>query len=140
MRAEDVITRYEEDMRARVLIAEDDAELRFLLQHVLEQDGYRVMTVSDGEALRKIVEGSPPGSTDIDVVISDIRMPGYSGLQVLELLRQRDAGLPVILISAFADDEACAEARRLGAANILSKPFDPAELRGALRALVPPVV
>lgn len=138
MRPEEMINQ-DLELRAHVLLAEDDSELRELLHERLEADGYRVDAVSDGALLRRRLEGALPHPADYDVVLSDIRMPGCTGIDVLSLLRQRDGALPVILMSAFADEEACQEARRLGAAEIFHKPFSVDQLRATLRELVPPV-
>jgi DNA-binding response OmpR family regulator len=81
--------------------------------------------------------GNLRGELDpIALVISDIRMPGHSGLDVLDQLRQADIGAHVILVSAHADDAVRAEAERLGADALLPKPFEIDELRGVVRRLL----
>ena len=73
-----------------------------------------------------------------DLVISDIRMPGYSGFEVLAGLRRADRRTPFILITALGEHETYAEARRLGATFIFHKPFEVDDLRTAVLNLVPP--
>jgi DNA-binding response OmpR family regulator len=124
-----------------VLLAEDDADLRRLIGEALERDGYRVKPVKTGVELWAFLDraASDPGLM-VDVVVSDIIMPGCTGLEVLGALRQRDWATPVVLITAFGDEETKSEARRLGAAIFIDKPFQMEELRHAVRSLVPPVL
>jgi CheY-like chemotaxis protein len=128
----------DEDARAarfpRVLVAEDDTEMRMLLVRMLRKDGYHVEEVGSGaELLHRIGtsllsrRGEPP-----ELIISDIRMPGFTGLEVLSGLREADWAMPVILITAFGDSETHAEAQRLGAEAVFDKPFDMDELRSAV--------
>lgn len=113
--------------KSRVLLAEDDVELRTLFGRCLRSAGYDVVDAADGtEALEHLV-GSPPADPDplhrFDAAVLDIRMPGFSGLHVLAALRHRSPGLPVVLMTAFSDERIRMDAHRLGAAAMLSKPF-----------------
>jgi CheY-like chemotaxis protein len=125
--------------RPTVLLAEDHDELRELVGSMLRDAGYRVDAFANGLDLaaaldhRLDVVGVPP-----DLIISDIRMPGCNGLQLLARLRGYDALTPVILVSAFADQQTHDEADRLGADYLLDKPFDLDELRLAALACVHP--
>lgn len=125
---------------ARVLVAEDDAEMRGVLATALRKDGYEVVEARDGaEVLDLIGDSLLRRKTDPpDVLVADIRMPGFSGLQVLAGLRQADWAMPVVLITAFGDLGTHAEARRLGAAAVFDKPFDIDDLRTLVVNLVPP--
>jgi CheY-like chemotaxis protein len=112
--------------RRRVLLVEDDPEMRELMALALQGDGYEVREAADGlEALRLLGAEGNPG---IDLVVSDIRMPGCSGLEMLQRLRGRPSQVPVVLVTAFGDRETHARARRLGAA-LLDKPFELDDLR-----------
>lgn len=127
------------ERRARVLIAEDDPHLLRLLAGTLE-DSYDVAQASNGfELLDSATAGERP-----DLIISDIRMPGLTGLEVLAGLRSLKrigarGGTPVILITAFGDAETHALAGRLGAV-VLDKPFDLDDLRSCAVHLVGSVV
>ncbi|MEY4577462.1 MAG: hypothetical protein RL701_2165 [Pseudomonadota bacterium] len=109
----------------RVLLAEDDHEMRRLLVGTLRRAHCEVTEARTGlqlsEQLARRREHTPPG---FDLVISDIRMPGRSGLEALLLLRREDHTTPVILITGFGDPEVHAEAYRLGALAVFNKPFD----------------
>jgi DNA-binding response OmpR family regulator len=124
---------------ARVLLAEDDAEVRRLLTQALRRDGYDVIAVSTAEDLLGVLSASeaasPPGEPP-DLIVSDIRMPGISGLEMLGVLRQGERPPPVILITAFGDSETHAKAARLGAEFVFDKPFDLSDLRAAVRSVV----
>jgi DNA-binding response OmpR family regulator len=117
--------------RPRVLLAEDDDEMRALLAWRLRKDGYEVTECDHGiDLINRIDPLDSPGESDeFDLVISDIRMPGITGLEVLEDVRHCGTECPpVILITAFGDQETHQQARRLGAAALFDKPFDFNEL------------
>jgi DNA-binding response OmpR family regulator len=134
--------RFEESLALPVvLLAEDDAEMRKLLRAALEAAGYRVREAWDGqEALRPIsaLGGSFRSAFAPDVVVADIRMPHFSGLELLEAVRVVDPSLPVILITAFGDEETHAEARRLGVTAVFDKPFEIRSLVETVRCVAPP--
>jgi CheY-like chemotaxis protein len=124
---------------ARLLLAEDDTELRALLASSLREDGFEVVEVADGNALvdRLSDAMAADGSLDgYDVVVSDIRMPGFSALEVMIGMRRMLFRTPVVLITAFGDPKTHERAKRLGASLVIDKPFDVDELRSAVTKLV----
>jgi DNA-binding response OmpR family regulator len=124
---------------SRILLAEDNDEMRSMLASILRRDGYAVLEAKDGrELVRHLTEHGTGAASDIDLVISDVRMPGASGLDVLAGLREIDWSMPVILITAFGSADTRARATELGAAILLDKPFELDELRHAVRSVVPP--
>jgi len=127
--------------RARVLLAEDDPALRELMAGALRRDGYEVLEASDGtellDRLEAIVTTVGRGPDAVAVIISDIRMPGLTGLDLLAALRCAEWTTPVILITAFGDEETHREARELGARAVLDKPFPLEQLRAAVQEAVP---
>ncbi|MBI4918103.1 MAG: response regulator [Acidobacteria bacterium] len=122
----------DEDPRpTRVLLAEDDVELRALIAGALRREGYAVFEVADGEQLVRYIHrmhGDGELEAGVDLVISDVRMPGRSGLDALERLRERDGALPVILMTAFPGPELREAVERAGAAVLFDKPFEIADL------------
>jgi len=124
----------------RIVLAEDDPEMRRLVAWSLHQAGYDVVECKDGLSLMRKLGFLDPVKIPqpVDLIITDIRMPGFTGFQVLESAREFEEVPPIILISAFADEEAQERARRLGAAALLSKPFDMSELLGRIKQLDPP--
>ena len=123
----------------RILVAEDQAEMRVLLRRALIRRGYEVVDAPDGPHLvQAIVDGLLAPQTQVpDLIVTDVRMPGYSGLEVLARLRREGWTTPVILITAFGDAQLHAEAKQLGAACVLNKPFAMEDLVAAVEALVP---
>ncbi len=120
---------------SRVLVVEDDAEFRRLIAVTLRRDGFHVVEATNGRELvehvaRAVQAGDPP----FDLIVSDIRMPRMTGLEAVAGLRAADWSTPVVLITAFGDAEAEAEATRLGAV-LLAKPFDLCDLRTVVMQL-----
>jgi PAS domain S-box-containing protein len=118
---------------ARVLVADDNADMREYLARLLRSAGYQVTTVTDGQAALDAVRGGAP-----DLVISDVMMPRLDGLGLVAALRAdaRTAAVPVLLLSARAGPEASIEGLRAGADDYLVKPFSAAELLARARASV----
>jgi CheY-like chemotaxis protein len=126
--------------RPQILLAEDHRETRALLASTLRAQGYDVVEVANGyEFVGVISEAWLRRSTRFpDLVITDIRMPGPSGLRVIESLRKTYWAIPVIVITAFGDAETHAEASRLGAHAVIDKPFDPERLKEKVVELLGP--
>ena len=124
----------------RLLLAEDDREMRKLLARVLRQSGYDVVECPDGMAMLTHLADFllPDGFSreKIDLIISDIRMPGVTGMEVLEGRPTRGDFPPMILITAFGDDATHARAAKLGAAAMLDKPFDIDDLLDEVKAVL----
>lgn len=112
----------------RVLVAEDDGEMRELLCRVLGEEGYDVIAVGDGhQALARLEEGR------FDLVLSDVRMPGPDGMELLGRAMARRLHQPVILMTGFGTISSAVEAMRAGAYYYLPKPFNLDELLEILR-------
>ena len=108
---------------ARILIVDDDAGQRSLLDSFLRSQGFETVVVSSGEhALEKLRD------QEFQMMVSDVRMPGISGLETLRRARNEHAALPVLLVTAYSDVRDAVEAMRDGAVNYLSKPIDLDEL------------
>jgi DNA-binding response OmpR family regulator len=109
----------------RILLAEDDTELRALVSGDLRHAGYSVVECADGAALlRRLDSTSRREGLGVDLVVADVRMPGLTGLEVLERLRGADPFTPYIIITAFGSSETRCAAVRLGAMAVLDKPFE----------------
>lgn len=119
-----------EGSKPRILIAEDDLEMRRLLVSALGRAGFRVQAVKDGLELREVLEAAvTDGRGAPELLLSDVQMPGWTGLSALEWVRRQLPELRVLLITAFGDDVTHRRARELGAAGLLDKPFDLVMLR-----------
>ena len=118
---------------ARLLLAEDDFELRELLACVLRADGHEVVEARDGNELWQLLsDQSSDVAGPFALVVSDVRMPGLTAFDVLSRLQRAVAETPVILITAFGDQTTHLRALRLGASRVFDKPFDCDELREAV--------
>ena len=108
---------------ARILVAEDEANLRLVLQKELERHGYRVQVAPDGEAaLRRLEE------TNVDVLLCDINMPRMDGMELLRRVHERPNPPEVIMLTGQATVETAVEAMKLGAYDYLTKPYSIGEL------------
>ncbi len=112
----------------RILIVDDDAGQRSLLDSFLKGQGFDTVPVGSGERALEVLRGS-----EFNMMISDVRMPGLSGLETLRLARKEHAVLPVLLVTAYADVRQAVDAMRDGAVNYLSKPIDLDELLTTVR-------
>ena len=108
----------------RVLVVDDERSMRELLMIVLRREGHQVHLAQDGKAAVAVLEHHA-----IDVLISDIKMPGMSGVDVLREAKRIDPDIVGIMITAYASTESAVEALRLGAYDYLTKPFDVEELK-----------
>ncbi len=109
----------------KVLVVDDDPSVRRLVCDVLEAYGYTTTAAADGFAALRMVESEQP-----DCVVLDVMMPGLDGHAVLTRIRESEAGsdLPVVMLTAAADDAQAWQAWREGVDYFLAKPFDPDEL------------
>ncbi|WP_428262405.1 response regulator [Haliangium sp.] len=102
-----------------VLIVDDNPEMAENLQEILEDEGIRARVAFNGPAALDLLSGG-----HFDLVITDVRMPGMSGLAVLEAIQSRWPRLPVIVMSAYSSDAELAKAHSRGALDVLAKPLD----------------
>lgn len=109
----------------RIVLAEDDREMRWMLAGVLRRDGHEVIEASDGLELVAALTSV----AGIDLVVSDLRMPGVDGLEALRRLRLAGVETPMLLMTAFPDQHLYEEAVRNGAVGVLDKPFDIGDFR-----------
>src|SRR3982751_5625729 len=117
-------TREEADV-PKILVIDDAPAVRRLVEDVLELEGYEVRTAEDGYAGLRAIDAERP-----DCVVLDVMMPGMDGHAVLQRIRSADGGpvLPVVMLTAAADDAQAWRAWTEGVDYFLAKPFDPDEL------------
>src|SRR5260221_2165619 len=114
----------------KMLIADDDRDLRELIGFTLTQAGYLVLKSGDGPSALQTFENESP-----DLVVLDINMPGASGFQVCEAIRKRSR-VPVIMLTVRGEEEDLVRALELGADDYLTKPFSPRTLLARIKALL----
>ena len=116
--------------KKRILIVEDDEEMRSLLKDFIEAEGFETDSASNGsEAFRKLAKES------FDLIITDVRMPGLTGLDILPGVRKLQPEASIIVITAFGSEEVCRRAFERGATAYLEKPIHLSKLRTVIREM-----
>ena len=114
-----------------ILVVDDEPNYQIVLSELLRDEGYEVFTADSGISGLKIAR-----ETDLDLVISDMKMPGMDGIELLAKLKEFNQHLPVILITAYAEVEKAVEAMHLGAFTYLAKPFSNEQLLASVNKAV----
>jgi putative two-component system response regulator len=111
----------------RILVIDDEEVIRMLVVEILESAGYDVTSAESAEVALTLLE-----ETDFDLVVSDVIMPGLSGLELLEAVRARRASLPVVLVTGAGTYDTLSQALTRGAAGLVTKPFAHSDLQSAV--------
>ena len=111
-----------------ILIVEDEAKMRRLLDLNLGEDGFTTFSAEDAETGLKLLRENP-----IDLVLTDLKLPGMNGLEFLQMIKRQNAALPVVVMTAFGSVETAVEAMKAGASDYVLKPFSLAEMRLVIR-------
>ena len=114
-----------------ILVVDDERGMRDFLKILLAKEGYQVTVCANGEEALKSLEKQP-----FNLVISDIRMPGMSGLELLECIKEKNPDLPVVMITAFASPNDAVSAMKNGAFDYITKPFNLDEIKTVLKSAV----
>jgi CheY-like chemotaxis protein len=123
----------------RILVADDDPDIRGELASALSNDGFLVVEAADGNELLDLVVhavADPSAHPFFDAIVTDVMMPGFSGLDVLTAMRSRTARVPVLVITAYGDERTTRLAESLGAVAVFRKPFDLDALCTAIQSAV----
>jgi DNA-binding NtrC family response regulator len=116
---------------ARILVVEDRESLRRMLERALQQEGYAVTVCADGEQATLKLEAEP-----FDLVLTDLKLPGMSGIDVLRACRDLQPGLPAVVLTAFGTVGTAVEAMKLGAVDFLEKPVEIEDLFRLIESLL----
>lgn len=119
--------------KATIMVVEDDQDIRELISYNLGKEGYTVVPAESGEQALKLIETTNP-----DIIILDIMLPGMDGIEVLRNLKQgsRHAAVPVIMATAKSEDSDIITGLELGADDYIAKPFSPKVLIARVRSLL----
>lgn len=126
----------EHNSQGFVAVVDDDPQMRSLLVDHLELNNYRVKSFDDGLGAMKFLLGNDPDSSQIDLVVTDLRMPEVDGLSVLRQLKPSRPHLPVIIMTAHASVESAIEGLRKGAFDYILKPFKLAEISHSIERAI----
>src|SRR5271165_6098512 len=107
-----------------ILIVEDEAKMRRLLELNLGEDGFSTLSAGDAEAGLKLLR-----EDSVDLVVTDLKLPGMNGLEFLQAIKRQNAALPVVVMTAFGTVETAVEAMKAGASDYVLKPFSLTEMR-----------
>jgi two-component system, NtrC family, response regulator AtoC len=107
-----------------ILIIEDEAKMRRLLELNLGEDGFKTLSAGDAEAGLKLLASEP-----VHLVLTDLKLPGMNGLEFLQTAKQQSPALPIVVMTAFGSVETAVEAMKAGASDYVLKPFSLAEMR-----------
>ncbi|MFZ3341900.1 MAG: sigma-54 dependent transcriptional regulator [Terriglobales bacterium] len=111
-----------------ILIVEDEAKMRRLLELNLGEDGFKTLSAGDAETGQKLL-----ASETVHLVLTDLKLPGMSGLEFLQAAKRQNAALPIVVMTAFGSVETAVEAMKAGASDYVLKPFSLAEMRMVVR-------
>ncbi len=115
-------------MKTRILVVDDELSMREFISILLEREGYEVLTAADATTALERLAAAP-----VDLVISDVQMPGLNGLELLSRIRAFCSETAVLLITAYSTSEQAVEAMKLGAYDYLAKPFKVEEIKVLVR-------
>ena len=115
----------------RILVIDDEASIRESLEVLLSLEGYATEMAVGGEEGLRMIE-----TNNYDLVLLDLALPGQSGLELLPQIKERQPGLPVIMITAYGTVDNVVEAVRAGAENFVQKPWDNEKLLADIRSAV----
>jgi DNA-binding NtrC family response regulator len=107
-----------------ILIVEDEPKLRRLLELDLSEEGHRVLSAADAEQGLNLVR-----QETLDIVVTDLKLPGMDGLEFLHAVKRANAALPVVVMTAYGTVETAVEAMKAGASDYVLKPFSLAEMK-----------
>ena len=120
-----------EKSERRILVVDDEKNVRFTVAHALRSDGYVVDSAASG------IEGLERASTgNYDLLLVDLRMPGMTGIEMLRELRRRDPRMPAVIITAYGVPQQLVEAAGLGAIDCIHKPFSIKTIRAVVREVL----
>lgn len=112
---------------SHLLIVDDQAGIRMLLQEVFEQSGYEVTVAANGEEALKVF-----ATQNIDGVLLDMKIPGMNGIEILKRMKSSGRDVPVMMMTAYGELNLMEKARELGATLYFTKPFDIFKVRDAV--------
>lgn len=115
----------------KILVAEDEPLMLMAIEAKLKTIGFEVVAVSDGQQALKVLE-----TYKADLIITDILMPYTSGLELIGIVKSKNAKLPIIVLSGLGEEEIVLEAFNLGADDFLTKPFKPIDLELRVKRLL----
>lgn len=116
------------DATPRILLVDDEADFRFSASIALRKAGFEVIEAEDGKEALSMIRNFRSDGRGIDLLLTDLRMPGLSGLELLEALGEDGIDIPVIAITGYGNDSLRADLEAKGCNEFMEKPFEPDDL------------
>ena len=121
----------------RILVVDDDTGTLNALKAYLASAGHEAVVARDGPQALGAIRASTHGAESIDFLVTDLKMPGMDGLELIRAAKNERPGLPIILMTAYGDESVRREVGGLGSRGYLDKPFSPERLLTEIKALAP---
>lgn len=121
----------EDEQTGKILIIDDDENIRKMLSKSLERDDYAVETALNGEEALDILE-----TENFSLIMLDLKLPGRDGVEILEEIRERNINTPVLIITGFGSIESAVKVMKLGAIDYLEKPFNPEQIKEQVQDII----
>lgn len=130
--SDQAVSQLAENRKKQILIVDDEEGIRFMLETKFSRSGYRVMVAANGlHALQKI-----RAKVEIDMIVCDLKMPGMTGLEFYQNLRNLGVEIPFLIITGFPDRRTLSQAAKLGVETVLLKPVNQSVLMGHVEKLL----
>lgn len=120
-------------MQRRILIVDDQKGVRRLLEELFKKEGWDVQIAGDGQEAIHMVEELMP---ELDIILMDVKMPNMNGLEATRIITERNFNIPIIMMTAYGENEVVMQALDAGAKKCISKPFDIMVLRDMVNNLM----
>jgi CheY-like chemotaxis protein len=118
-----------------ILVVDDESHMLDTIQFILQSNGYRAVTARGGEEALERLAGLRAEGGRVDLILTDIQMPGPTGLELIELFRKAGERAPVLVMTGYNDQETTRRLRERGIEHFLDKPFEEEELLRRVRQL-----
>jgi CheY-like chemotaxis protein len=118
-----------------ILVVDDESNMLDTIQFILQSNGYQVVTARGGEEALGRLAALRAEDRRVDLILTDIQMPGPTGLELIELLRKAGEQAPVLVMTGYSDQQTARRLRERGIENFLDKPFEEEELLRRIQAL-----
>jgi two-component system chemotaxis response regulator CheY len=122
-------------VKGKILVVDDEEDVRDVIKLHLEQEGYNILEAEDGEAAISVLR-SEDNMVNVGVILCDIRMPKVNGIECIDFLRREAPGIPVVVVTGYPDPEMAASLMKKGVKDYLVKPVEREKLVGTVNKLV----
>lgn len=125
-----------EPLPEHILVVEDESHTLFTLALVLRKDGFRVSTAKDGASALSMLQNAAGATDPFDLLVTDLQMAGFDGVDILRELDQQNSTLPVIVITSFGNEDKLGELKYKNRLICIDKPFEPVEILSRVRSML----